>query len=136
MFDKGLLFGSFDGLHEGHKDLLRQAKNQTNSLVVALATDETILTFKKVNPKESFDIRKKALFDSGLVSTVCESVGGNGYQCILNEKPDCIFTGYDQEALREHLLAWLKEHKMDIPVLTLDAHHPQLYKSSLLYDRS
>lgn len=136
MFQKGLLFGTFDGLHEGHLDLLRQAKEQTEYLVVAVATDETILTFKKFQPINSFEVRKQKVLESGYVSEVCESVGGDGYQCILKQMPNCVFTGYDQDALREHLLAWLKEHKMDIPVITLSAHHPHLYKSSLLYDRS
>lgn len=136
MFSKGLVFGAFDGLHEGHLALLQQARAHASSLVAALATDETIRNFKKVTPRESFDLRKQKLESSGLISHVCESVANNDYQCIRLEKPDCILLGYDQHALRDHLLTWLKQHKMDLPVIMLEAHEPTTYKSSLLYDRS
>ena len=39
---KVLVFGTFDGLHEGHKDFLRQAKQYGDHLTVVVGRDSTV----------------------------------------------------------------------------------------------
>lgn len=130
-----LVFGSFDGLHEGHMALLTLVKTQGEDLHVALATDEAIQTLKQVHPAHNFEARKEALLKTGLIASVFASQPGDDYICIRTLAPSQIVLGYDQEALRAHLLEWLKEHKLSVQVTTAPAHYPERYKTSLLYDR-
>lgn len=130
-----LVFGSFDGLHEGHIALLTFAKEQGGDLHVALATDSAIRTLKKVQSAHDFEARKKTLLETGLITSVIASEPGDDYACISTLTPSQIILGYDQEALRIHLLEWLKEHKLSVQVITAPAHYPERYKTSLLYAR-
>lgn len=131
----GLVFGSFDGIHEGHKQLLQFAKSQVKELHAALATDETIRELKGVHPAYTFNERKESLLQTGFIISVSPSQTGDEYACIQALHPSHIILGYDQNTLKEHLLKWLKKHKMNPSILTAPAHHPDRFKTSLLYDR-
>lgn len=115
--------------------LLNFAKSQAPNLTVALATDETIMSLKKVHPAFSFEQRVEALQKTSLVNAILPSKPHDDYQCIRTAQPNVIVLGYDQSALRDHLLDWLKQHKMAIEIVTAPSHQPEMYKTSLLYDR-
>lgn len=136
MFEHGLLFGAFDGLHPGHLSLLNQAKNHTKFLTIALATDDTLRTLKGHGPAHSFDERKTALLESQLVHEVVESVADGEYSVITIAAPNVLILGYDQDKLEADLRRWLESKNLDIPLIKLDSFSPELYKSSILYDRS
>src|SRR5438046_2920807 len=79
MQKKVLVFGTFDGLHEGHKDFFKQAKeygdpeinssnlNGASYLVVVVGRDSTIVKTKGRPPKFGEQERLKAVQESGLV---------------------------------------------------------------------
>jgi glycerol-3-phosphate cytidylyltransferase len=46
----GYTAGSFDGLHIGHLNLLKKAKDQCEWFIVAVSTDELIEVHKKIKP--------------------------------------------------------------------------------------
>ena len=46
MNKKGMVFGVFDGLHEGHKYLLTEAAKLCDELVVVVTLDEAVATLK------------------------------------------------------------------------------------------
>ena len=48
---KVLVFGTFDGLHEGHLDLFRQAGELGKYVIAVVARDSTILKNKGKQPK-------------------------------------------------------------------------------------
>ncbi|MDO8601807.1 MAG: adenylyltransferase/cytidyltransferase family protein, partial [bacterium] len=41
-----LVFGTFDGVHDGHRDMLRQAKELGDYLIVAVAPDNVVEEIK------------------------------------------------------------------------------------------
>lgn len=130
---KVLLFGTFDGLHEGHKTLLRSASAHGEEVIVALALDEVVERLKGRPPVQVFVEREEALQESGLVTDVVpgDDVEG-GYAVIDRVAPDLIAFGYDQEALSRDFLEYLKKTGKKIPTVTLEAFEPTRYKSSLL----
>ena len=65
---KVLVFGTFDGLHEGHKNLLTQAREFGDYVIAVIARDSTVLQNKGKTPKYDEQTRKKALEESGLVN--------------------------------------------------------------------
>lgn len=128
-----LVFGTFDGLHEGHEAYLAQARTFGDTIVASVPQDTTVALLKGKPPKRSFEDRKQALLSTGLVEEVIASDEEPGtYRSALQSRPDHILLGYDQHELIEDLCRFLEEHHSSIPVSIADPHHPETYKSSLL----
>lgn len=126
-----LAFGAFDPLHAGHAHLLAHAAAYGDKLVVALAIDDAIRELKHHEPRQTFDERKAALMLLPPVDDVVMSVPNDGFAVIDAVQPDVIATGYDQQHLRDALTDWMATHRI-IPVVNVDAHEPEKYKSSLI----
>ncbi len=127
-----LLFGTFDGLHEGHKMMLKAAGKYGDHVVAALAPDEVVLRLKNRPPNLSFNEREAALRASGLVDEVLGSDRKEGTYAVLEKvKPDIVVFGYDQTALALDFLRFLEETGKKMPTKILEAFAPERYKSSL-----
>lgn len=135
MATHALVFGAFDGLHEGHLRFLEDAHTKADQLSIALATDDAIRSLKRVHPHQSYKERSLSLRQTGVIHHIAPSEPYDDYQVIRNLQPDLIIFGHDQEGLKAHLLPWLKEHKIPIETITLAAHKPDEFKTSKLYDR-
>jgi cytidyltransferase-like protein len=133
MWNRGLLFGSFDGIHEGHLYLLKMAKSQAQQLTVSLAPNEVIEELKGHAPIESFEQRSHALLATGLVDKVIASdtVAGS-YKVVLAEDPDVIFFGYDQQALQSNFESFARSAGNRQDLVTIPPFKPSVFKSSLL----
>lgn len=130
---KVLVFGTFDGLHEGHKDFLRQAKEQGDNLVVVVGRDSTVERVKKKLPKFNENQRLEAIQETKYVDFA--RLGNEGvpvYQIIKEIMPDVICLGYDQTHFTEKLEEEIKAMGLDIKIIRLKAFEPEKYKSSLL----
>lgn len=134
--NRALVFGAFDGLHDGHLSLLKSALQYANEVTIALARDEVIRELKSHDPKFAFTERMKALENTNLVHHVIpgDLILGE-YTCIRHAQPEIIVLGYDQEALEQDLKRWLNQHNLSIELIHAPAFKPDIYKSSLLnYD--
>jgi cytidyltransferase-like protein len=110
-----LVFGTFDALHSGHIYFLKQAHNFGDRLVVSLARDEFVGSFKGKNTEHSERERTARLLDTGLVEEVylSDRIPGS-YDLLLKIKPDLICLGYDQDLLEENLRSWLQGRELQI----------------------
>lgn len=131
---KVLVFGTFDGLHKGHLDFFKQAKEFGDFLVVVVGRDSTIIKTKGRPPKLGEQERLKAVQDCGLVD---EARLGNEnmspYVVVKEVNPDIICLGYDQTHFTDKLGAALKEMGMGkVQIQRLKAFEPEKYKSSIL----
>lgn len=125
---KVMVFGTFDGLHQGHKYFLKKAKEYGDYLIVIVALDQTVIQIKKKLPLFNQEARAMAL---RMIPEVDKAIFGNPgdkHQIIRNEKPDIICLGYDQI----HFTEKLQVHFPHIPLYRIDAHKAEKYKSSLL----
>lgn len=119
--------GTFDYLHPGHIDFLKQAKALGDELIVIVARDENVRKIKGVTPEHE-DIRKRHLEETGIPDTVVLGNIKKDPLDILNElSPDIIALGYDQRVSEENIKAVLPECQ----VVRLKSFHPDLFKSSL-----
>lgn len=136
---KILVFGAFDGLHEGHRHFLRKARALGDYLVVALASDSGIRFLKGHDPQLTFSERASALSQNENVDEVVagDELDDDGHdsfgswKIIEKIKPDVIACGYDQQAIQK----LLENHfttLSSLQILTLEAFQPTIYKSSLL----
>lgn len=131
---KILVFGTFDGLHEGHLDFFRQAKEMGDYLIVVVGRDSTIVKTKGRLPKFNENERLKAVQDCELISEArLGNEGSNPYKVIEEIKPDIICLGYDQTHFTDKLAAKVQEMGMEnVEIKRLEAYQPEIYHSSLL----
>ena len=128
-----LVFGTFDGVHDGHRFFLKEARRLGNRLIVSVATDEVVSGLKGHAPKHSLEERLKALKASGLVDrAVAGDTSIGNWSAVRAWKPDIVAVGYDQTRLAEELLRHIKKHRLKITLITMPHHHPGAYHSSLL----
>jgi FAD synthetase len=120
---KILIFGTFDLLHEGHKNLFEQAKKY-GELIAVIALDETVKKIKGKYPKQKQEIRKKEV--EKYVKKVYLGKKGNKYKIIKEINPDIICLGYDQQTFTEKL------KELGIKIIKLKPYHPEKYKTSII----
>lgn len=128
-----LVFGTFDGVHEGHRAFLREAKAQGDHLIVSVAQDAVVEILKGKRPVHNLLDRIEHLTQEDGVDEVVMGDNDLGRWEVLEKyKPDVIALGYDQTALK----AELEKHfagRADAPELrVMHSFEPQKYKSSLL----
>lgn len=124
---RGIAFGVFDGLHEGHKHFLDQAAKECGELFVVVATDAVAESLKHHLPRKTFRERMSAIANYNPSLNIRPSDQAQGTWKILDDlKPDIALLGYDQLAIAEEL------KKLSMPYKILEAYRPEQYKSSLL----
>ena len=131
---KIMVFGAFDGLHLGHINFFKQAKNlaENSFLIVSIARDKNII---KIKGKKSMLSENERL---GLVREnkfVDKAVLGGKIKYlphILKEKPDIIALGYDQKAYTKELKKDLKYKGISIKIIRLKPFKKEIYKNHLL----
>jgi cytidyltransferase-like protein len=130
-----MVFGTFDGLHEGHINFFKQAKNLMKSsfLIVSIARDKNVIKIKKKKPilseNERFALVKKSKF----VDKVVLAGKVKYLPHILKEKPDIIALGYDQKAYVKNLKKDLKNKGILVKIIRLKPYKEKIYKSHLLH---
>ncbi len=127
---KTMVFGTFDILHKGHENFLKQAKKYGGYLIIVIARDKTVLKVKGKLPRNSEKQRLIAAEESKLAGKVI--LGGliDKYKIIKKCRPDIICLGYDQQAFTEKLEEKIKEYKLKTKIIRLKPHYPTKYKSS------
>lgn len=128
-----MVFGTFDGLHEGHRAFLRQARELGNELVVCLAADEVVEHLKGHCPDHLFELREAALRTVEHVTAVHPGDTELGvYTCVHLIKPGLVAFGYDQQTLAADFQRWQQERGDETPTVMLQPYRPETYKTSLL----
>ena len=124
---KGMVFGVFDGLHEGHQYFLKKAAEMCEKLVVVVARDKAAHTLKGHAPKRTEQKRLAAiqLFNPQWTAFLGDTEAGE-WKILKMENPDRVFLGYDQKEMRGEL------KKLEIPFESIEAHEPERFKSGLL----
>jgi cytidyltransferase-like protein len=130
----GVVFGVFDGVHEGHRAMLREAHTVVERVIAVVPSDHCVASLKGKLPKYSWAARKRALLNSHLVEDVemGDEILGE-YRVLERIKPDVVFYGYDQFRLRDDLRRHQSLlHPTTYILQALSPFHPDQYKSSLL----
>ncbi len=130
---KVLVFGTFDGLHEGHRRFLEQARALGSRLIAVVATDETAEILKGKRPKRSLAERLDILLVSDLADEVEPGDTAIGaWSAVKRHGPEIIAIGYDQNTLKTALEKFLEGSKLNVTVRVMAPHEPERFHSSLL----
>jgi len=129
---KVMVFGTFDGIHEGHLDFFRQAREYGDYLIVIVGRDVNILKIKKHLPEKSEEQRFNSLKRCKLVDEARMGFEDGPYKIIEDLKPDVICLGYDQLAFTKNLKKEIKKRGLDIKIYRLKPFQPEKYHSSII----
>ncbi len=141
---KVLVFGSFDIVHPGHTEFLKEAKKLGEHLTVVLARDVSIQKMKGHVPHFSEQERKDHLSALKFVNTVILGDEHDYFKIPCEIQPDIIALGYDQLIPKnpenkeysselskpQNNLEILKSLLPHTQIVRLSAHYPEHFKSS------
>jgi len=130
-----MVFGTFDGLHDGHLDFFRQAKEHGDFLIAVAGRDVNI---KKIKGHFSKRRDRERLTDLQRCKLVDKPVLGyedDVYMTIETLKPDVICLGYDQTSFSKNLKKELKKRGLKIEIFRMKGYKPNKMHSSILKNK-
>ena len=128
-----VVFGAFDGVHQGHEYFLEKARALGDKLTVCLARDSIIEELKNKPSKHPEMERKEILTEQASVDAVIYGDRELGtYSVLASLEPDIVAFGYDQTELKRDLENWASANNLKIRTVVIEAFQPDIYKSSLL----
>ncbi len=127
-----MCFGIFDGLHAGHEDYFKQAREHGDKLFVVVARDTTVLDLKGELPRINETDRLSAVGDHELVEEVFLLYAEDKYRIIEEIQPEIICLSDDQDLFSDDLDIELTRRGLATNVVRCTPYFPEEYKSSLL----
>ena len=128
-----VVFGVFDGIHEGHRYLFHQAKSHGEELFVIVGRDQTTSRLKNQRPRLSeYDRLHGVLREQWVADAVLGDERLSTYYVLEQLNQDVICLGYDQHELAQDLRRWMAEQARLIPTVTLQPFKPGHFHNSLL----
>lgn len=132
-----MVFGVFDGVHEGHRHLFREAKKFGDYLIAVAAADEMAKTLKGKHPKKDISERIAELEQEIEVDEVMvgdEEMGS--WEIVKKIKPHVIAVGYDQKAMKKNLEGAIGDFNWLIELETVSAREPDKYHNSIISENA
>ena len=112
---KVFCWGTFDILHQGHLEFLKDAKRHGNRLAVIVITDATCYENKGRMPKHTQAERGRALESMPIVDEVILASGEleKDIERYASMRPYAFVFGYDQQTpVEERIKAYFKKRKL------------------------
>lgn len=123
--------GTFDHLHPGHINFLKQAAQLGDELIVIVARDETVEKIKGRRPDYDERCRRLAVEGTGIADAVIlGNVNKEIFAILRDLSPDVVALGYDQRVSEGEIKKWLPECR----VVRLKPFFPDRFKSSYYRD--
>src|SRR3989344_7642179 len=129
-----MIFGTFDGIHDGHRNLFGQASAHGDFLSVVVARDATVVEIKGRPPRFGEGERMTDLMKEHLIDDVILGNLSDKFEVVRKQRPDVICLGYDQKNFVEDLQKKLDaEGLSETKIVRLKSHKPEIYKSSKIH---
>lgn len=129
----GYTTGVFDMFHIGHLNILRNAKEQCEYLIVGVSTDEVVKSYKHKTPIIKFEERIAIVESIKYVDKVVAQTNMNKLEFIKQNGVDVVFVGSDWKGTQ----TWIKfeeefsEYSCDVVYLS----HTEGISSTILRNR-
>ena len=127
-----LVSGTFDGVHEGHKNYFQQARQYGQRLIAIVARDKVVEQIKGKLPRYSEKERVHFVKQCPEIDRVYLGVLNNIFDFTASLKPDAIALGYDQKAYTENLEQEMKKRGLKTEIIRLKPFCPDKFKSSII----
>jgi len=131
-----LVFGTFDGFHNGHLNFFKQAKKYGDYLIVVVARDDTVKKIKGNFPFRNEVERAKDVQECKIVNEVkLGNNRSNPYKILKMIKPDVICLGYDQKVFTKNLPKEIKKLRLKTKVFRMKSYKAKRFHSSIIKKR-
>ena len=128
-----LVFGTFDGLHDGHRFFLSEARKLGERLVAVVAQDSIVEKIKGYSPVFPLQERLNILMENNDVDEVAEGDEKLGNWSAVNTlTPDIVAVGYDQKHLSEKLTEFIKTGNLPTEIIVIGSLEPDRLHSRFL----
>lgn len=131
---KVVIFGVFDGIHEGHLSFIREARVYGEQLIAIVARDESVFKLKGKLPIKDQEKRIKELLEIPEIDLVLlGDLEEGSYKALKEVNPQVVFLGYDQQNLFDSMKEAMKSGVLkEVELVYGKAHEPQIFKSSII----
>ena len=114
---RAFTWGTFNVLHDGHKEFLLNIRSICDEMHIILIPDIEVLTNKNYVPL-SWDTRRANLASLGIATHIHYDSYNLGLKSLLKSKPDLFVLGYDQRTLWEQrLTSFLLDNDLSTNIL-------------------
>ena len=128
-----MVFGVFDGLHQGHRAMLKEAKSHGDYLIAVVAQDHIIRHIKGREPNTNLIDRFEHLAkEDGVDKVVIGDAELSVWDVINRHEPDVVALGYDQQTLWVDLENNIGQLKKRPEIIVLSSFEPNVYHASLI----
>jgi FAD synthetase len=127
-----MIGGAFELIHPGHVYTMEAARRLGNTLVVVVATDETIARNKKRDPITNQGWRVRLTSQVRLVDAAVPGGRGSIYDTLERVRPDIVALGYDQSHNPEDIVKEAARRGLKISVVRLGTPIPLIKTSKIV----
>ena len=130
-----LVSGTFDGVHQGHRNYFQQARAYGQRLICIVGRDKIVEKIKGKPPRYSEKERVHFVKSCPEIDRVYLGINGPDHKIFdftASLKPDMIALGYDQKAYTENLEQEMKKRGLSVKTVRLKPFEAEKYKSSLI----
>jgi len=128
-----MLGGAFEIIHPGHIVAVTEAKMRGNTLVVVVATDDSVQRNKGRPPATDQAMRVGMVSSLRQVDLALPGNKGSIYDILLRIRPDVVALGYDQRHNGEEIVREAGKRGVDIRVVRLGTTIPDVKSSKILF---
>lgn len=129
-----VIFGTFDGIHDGHRRFIGGAKKQGEKLVAIITRDYIVKKLKNKisNYKETQRLNMVFKLDE-IDSAFLGDKKQGSYNILKKINPDIIYLGYDQKKLYKDISKRIKNKSLpNFKLVFGKPYKPELFHSSIL----
>ena len=127
-----MLGGAFEIIHPGHVHALSEARNLGNTLVVVVATDESVERNKGRPPVTNQALRVALVSSLRQVDLALPGNKGSIYDILVRIRPDVVALGYDQHHDGEEIVREAAKRGVTMRTARLGSPIPDVKTSKIL----
>jgi cytidyltransferase-like protein len=127
-----MLGGAFEIIHPGHVIALSEARSLGNTLVVVVATDESVERNKGRSPATDQPLRVALVSSLRQVDLALPGNKGSIYDILARIRPDIVALGYDQHHSGEEIVREAAKRGVAISAARLGSPIPGVKTSKIL----
>ncbi|MEK7546926.1 MAG: adenylyltransferase/cytidyltransferase family protein [Patescibacteria group bacterium] len=130
---KVMIFGVFDGVHDGHKYFLSEAKKLGDHLTAVVAADKVVEILKGRKPARNIAERIAHIeTQDGVDGAIAGDAEMGSWDIVKKFRPDIVAVGYDQKELKEDMENSLKNFDWSLEIKIISPHQPEKYHNSII----